>query len=266
MEAGDFAMSDGKSSNDVIQLDMNARNVVRELLHPSTLLLLAANSLPIVGVLLWHWDVFVLIVLYWMETAVIGFWTILRIALAPPGSMGPLMVNGRPSNSSFAMAAFFLVHSGIFMTVHFVFLWVLFSGWWKTIVHGPVEFVRQVVIGSGLWVPLVILFLVRGTGFVFHVLKPEFIEKLERSLNLPESRRPSSDTEGSLIGGFYARIVIMHLTILASAFLTVIFKWSVAPLIIMVALKTIADVAMHLAFDFGNLRKVSQTVSTVATS
>ena len=37
----------------------------------------------------------------------------------------------------------------------------------------------------------------------------------------------------------------------------------VLPLIIMVGVKTFADVALHLNFDFGNLKKASQTHSTV---
>jgi hypothetical protein len=262
MEAGDFAMSEGKSSNDVIQLDMNARNVVRGLLHPSTLLLLAANSLPIVGVLLWHWDVFVLIVLYWMETAVIGFWTILRIALAPPGSMGPLLINGRPSNSRVAMPAFFLVHSGIFMGVHMVFLWSLFSGAWAQMIHGPADFFSRLVIRTDMWLPLLALFAVRGFSFLFHVLKPDFIVRIERGLRLPISP-PLPDDMGTIIGAFYGRIIIMHITIIFSAFLSIIFG-TIAPLIIMVALKTAADVGMHLFLDFGKLQQASQTVSAVS--
>ncbi len=58
------------------------------------------------------------------------------------------------------------------------------------------------------------------------------------------------------------RIVIMHLTIIFSAFIAVLFG-SIAPLIIMVGVKTVADVVLHLAFDFGNLKKVSQTLSAV---
>ena len=80
-------MKDGKTGG-AMQVDMNAQQVVRALLHPSTLLLLAANSIPIFGVLYWGWDVFVLLMLYWLETAIIGGWTIARIALAPPGSLG----------------------------------------------------------------------------------------------------------------------------------------------------------------------------------
>ena len=59
--------------------EMTMRQFWPALLHPSTLVLLAANAMPLLGVLYWGWDVFVLLMLYWLETAVIGFWMIARI-------------------------------------------------------------------------------------------------------------------------------------------------------------------------------------------
>ena len=38
----------------------------------------AANMLQVYGVLYWGWDIFQILMLYWMETAVIGFWALLR--------------------------------------------------------------------------------------------------------------------------------------------------------------------------------------------
>jgi len=258
-------MSEGKTSG-ALQVDMNARQVVRALLHPSTLLLLAANSIPIFGVLYWGWDVFVLLMLYWLETAVIGGWTIARIALAPPGSLGKMEINGRPTVAgSLFIAGFFIVHSGIFMGVHMIFLWSLFSGHWSKKIHGPIDFFSKMIVGTDMWIPLLVLFGVRGLGFVFHALRPEIIQRFEQSLHLRIAATPTAalaDEFGSIIGAFYGRIVIMHLTIIFSAFIAVLFG-SIAPLIIMVGVKTIADVMLHLTFDFGNLKKASQTLSAV---
>jgi len=265
MEAGDFAMNDGQTGDDVLQIDTNAGRVVKGLLHPSTLLLLAANTLPIYGVLHWGWDVFVLLMLYWLETAIIGGWTIARIAIAPRGSLGKIEVNGRPTNAgSLFIAGFFVVHAGIFMGVHMVFLWSLFSDNWSRQIHGLADFFSKMVVGTDLWIPLLVLFIVRGIGFLFHALRPEMIQKLERSLYLPISPKPQVAKDmGSIIGAFYGRIIVMHMTIIFSAFVAAFFG-SIAPLIIMVAVKTFADVALHLKFDFGNLKKASQTLSTVS--
>ena len=64
--------------------------MARSLLRLPTLILLAANLVPLVGVLFWHWDGFLLLMLYWMETAVIAFWTIVRILMMPAEGLSEL--------------------------------------------------------------------------------------------------------------------------------------------------------------------------------
>src|SRR3954453_9162906 len=101
---------------------------MRAALKPAALLLLAANLIPLVGVLVWDWDAFVLLMLYWLENAVIAFWTVLRIASMPHGSLVDLHFNDqRGPVSRIGVAAFVAVHAGIFMGIHFMFLWILFS-------------------------------------------------------------------------------------------------------------------------------------------
>ena len=39
----------------------------RLLLRPSVLILVAANLVPLIGVIFWGWDAFVLLMLYWLE-------------------------------------------------------------------------------------------------------------------------------------------------------------------------------------------------------
>src|ERR1700756_1006472 len=114
-------MSLERDSSGTAQVDADEWEAATRLLHPSTLFLIAANWVPVFGVLYWGWDVFVLLILYWLGTATIGIWTIARIAVAPAGSLGPLMVNGRPTNSRLAMTVFFILHSGMFMGGHLVF-------------------------------------------------------------------------------------------------------------------------------------------------
>jgi uncharacterized protein DUF6498 len=106
--------------------------MARYLRQPSTLILIAANLVPLIGVFLWGWDAFVLLVLYWLETAVIAFWTIVRIASMPRDALGDIKFEGSDKPAApLALAAFFTVHAGIFMSVHFLFLWELFAGDWR---------------------------------------------------------------------------------------------------------------------------------------
>jgi hypothetical protein len=196
----------------------------------------------------------VLLMLYWMDSAVIGFWTIARIAATSPATMGPLFADDRPATKSpLGMAAFFVLHSGMFMGAHLLFLWVLFAGDWNDRVHGLRDFVAQMVVATGLWMPLLLLFIGRGVSFLFHVVSPDLIRRIERILSIPGlPPPPASDTAGlgTIIGGFYLRIVMMQVTIIIGGMIAVGIG-SLAPLIILVVLKTLVDVGLHLVLDFG---------------
>jgi hypothetical protein len=231
-------------------------NLTARLIHPSTLILIAANLVPLLGIAFWHWDAFLLLVLYWLETAIIGFWTIMSIAVAPRTTLGK---SARQTSRLF-LVPFFIVHSGIFMGVHFLFLWTLFSGNWAQRVHNPVEFFDVIVIGAGLWVPLVALFVSRGFSFLLmtagaHIL-PAWLSLA------PDGSQPSDDnpfSEKRLLGGFYARIIVMHLTILIGGFFAVALGTAGA-LMFLVALKIVIDLKLHLKNDFPETKP--QTVTT----
>ncbi|HEY1154001.1 MAG TPA: DUF6498-containing protein, partial [Pseudolabrys sp.] len=68
---------------------------------PSVIALLIANLLPLYGVVALGWDLISLIMVYWLETGIIGFFAILNIALVT-GPMALLLV------------PFFIVHFGGF--------------------------------------------------------------------------------------------------------------------------------------------------------
>jgi len=225
-------------------------NLAARILHPSTLILIAANLVPLLGIAFWHWDAFLLLVLYWMETAIIGFWTITSIAVAPHQTVGPKM----RQTSRLFLVPFFVVHSGIFMGVHFLFLWELFAADWARRVHNPVEFVSIIVIGAGLWVPLIALFISRGFSFL---LMTAGAHNLPAWLSLaPPDSQPADDnpfSEKRLLGGFYSRNIVMHLTILIGGFFAVALGTTGA-LMFLVAIKIAIDLKLHLKSDFPNTK------------
>ncbi len=200
-------------------------------LAPSALLLIAANLVPLAGVLLWQWDLFLLLMLYWCETAVIGFWMAVGAMLRPPDGMHRAGVA--------LLTAFFAVHAGGFMAGHFVFLWGLFSGPWRGELHGIGDFVRLVIFESGLWVPLTIMFAVRGVTTLFDVRR--WWSGADAGAMPPHSARTGADTG---IYAFYARIVTMHVSIVFGAVLMQKIG-TLAPLLILIALKITID----LGFD-----------------
>jgi Family of unknown function (DUF6498) len=220
------------------------------LLAPSTLILLAANLLPLAGVLFWRWDAFVLLLLYWFETAIIGFWTLVRVATAAPGSLGEISVNGSARTAApLGLALFFILHAGIFMGVHFAFLWALFSGDWAGRIHSPRDFVDRLIIETGLWLPLLVLFLARGIVFFYALIGARMRAWLHprRAPKVSTTTAQPGNLAIAVVGGFYARIIVMHLAILLGGFLS--FFGSFAPLLILIAIKTAVDLGMHFAFD-----------------
>ena len=163
---------------------------------PVSVILIAANLLPIVGVVYWGWDAFVLLMLYWLETAIIGFWTILRLVSLNAASRSDMGFGG-PGRVAGAVGTglFFTVHAGIFMTVHFLFLWVLFAGDWAKRIHGPVEFVRVIVIATDLWISLLVLFVARGAALFLPLLR-----RNSASLRTPlPNRAPASRWSSAFI-------------------------------------------------------------------
>lgn len=227
---------------------------VRVLTQPAALILLAANAVPIAGVLWWRWDAFLLLVLYWMETAVIGFWTLWLIGQLFERVIGPYS-EGR---SVAGMIGFITVHAGVFMGVHFVFLWSLFAGPWKEQVHDPIQFIGAIVIGQGLWLPFLILFVARGIEPMLLIYGPDWY----RRKKLPETA-PNPWHRDGILYALYARIIVMQLAIIASGFVVEHFggAGATAPLVFLILVKTAIDLGLFLRTGFDWATKAENAAS-----
>jgi len=82
------------------------------------LALVLGNLLPVVGILAWGWDVASVVIFYWTENLIIGFYNILKML-----SRAPTEGKGK---SAF-MALFFTVHYGGFCAAHGFFVVELFD-------------------------------------------------------------------------------------------------------------------------------------------
>jgi len=220
----------------------------RRLLTPSSLVLIAANLVPLVGVVAWGWDAFVLLMLYWLETAVIAFWTVARIATMP--SVDDLQfrdASGRKrAVSPVGMALFFTAHAGIFMGVHFLFLWELFSDDWSRKIRGVGAFYDQMIVGTGLWIPLLALFIGRGLLMAFDALEPRLRDMLGLAARPPE--RKILGPGETVVFGLYVRIFVMQVTIILGGWVALIAGTSGA-LVFLIALKTAIDLSFQLVAD-----------------
>ncbi len=212
--------------------------------EPSSLMLIAVNAVPIIGILLWRWDAFLLLMLYWMETAILGFWAIVIVAISPVKALGSLGA----SQSRIGIVAFLLLHSGIFMGVHFMILWELFAGGWASRIHGVGEFFKLIVIGQTLWLPLLVLFVLRGLVVSLTILEPKWIPGWQQQpvLVMPEDEG-SFPLNGPLVG-FYARIIIMQFVLILGGVVAVLTGAGMA-LILLVIIKTAIDLGLFLNID-----------------
>src|SRR5690606_33635784 len=112
-------------------------------------------------------------------------------------------------------ALFFALHAAIFMAVHMLILWRLFGTAWAVRIHGPGDFVRLLILDNGLWIPLALLFVVRG-GMM-----------LGQMFGLP-----ASGGERGALRDLYARIITLHLTLLIGAFAADLLGGRYAPIIL----------------------------------
>ena len=201
--------------------------------------LVLANMVPLASVLAFGWDAGSVMLLYWSENLVIGFYGILRIALlrmeSPGAHFGKL----------FAIP-FFALHFGGFCGVHGFFLLaflglddrlgtLLADAAWP----GPLVFLELLISvvalaweihPEGLDLPVAFLFLSHGVSFAQNYL----------------GRREYTDlTIQRLMAQPYQRIVLLHVAIIGGG-IPVMVLGSPRPLVaILVAMKIGMDLWLH---------------------
>ena len=226
----------------------------------SAVTLLIANAIPLFGVLFFGWSLLTILVVYWVENGIVGFWNVPRLLLAqgslidretvdrrlaaqdalPPAAtperqyardqlaaMVRLGRTGVPGFGRVGMAAFFLVHYGIFWFVHGIFVFALPE-------FGS-AFLGSVAFGEVLWgsaaLAAVALFISHGASFFLNYVWGG------------EYRTTSPATQ---LFSVYGRVVVLHLTILVGAFAVAFLGAPVAALIVLILLKTAYDLRLHV--------------------
>lgn len=180
--------------------------------HSKTLplvLLVAANLVPLLGVMFLGWSVASILVVYWVESVVIGVLNIPRI-LATDGPLGGKLF----------MSGFFAVHYGGFALGHAVFLNSLFDA-------GSV-FAELRDYGALFWSAL-------GLG-VSHLI----------SLMIRLSRREFADkTPNEQMFAPYGRVMIMHVVVLFGGIGLQSFGEPIIALLLLIGIKTVLDIGAH---------------------
>lgn len=88
-------------------------------LSRSDYFILAANLLPIVGVLAWDWSPIEVFIVYCLETIIIGLLTLVKMAIVTAVKKNDVWYTngGKSIQPGFVFMLFFLVHYGMFVAI-----------------------------------------------------------------------------------------------------------------------------------------------------
>ena len=185
-------------------------------------ILIAANLVPLAGVLLWDWDVFLVLLLFWCENVIIGIFGIARMIVAGETDSAA---------ESLFRPLFFLVHYGLFMFGHFMVLFSLYSDYVEGLDRSavPADY-YNLLLEKGNWIALAALFISHGWSFVENYMGKREHERLTPSeaMSLP-----------------YRRMVITHVALIFGGFLLARTGQPLVGLILLVLLKIVMDVRFH---------------------
>ena len=198
----------------------------------AVLALVAANAVPLVGVVAFGWSLHTLLVLYWLENGVVGALYVPRILLAgadPPPDAGPRWWVGETLGASAGVAAFFTMHYGIFWVVHgvFVLLFPVFVSIGGVGGGEALAFADPEAVGAGA----IGLVASHGVSFVRNYLGAEEYRTTDPEAQMWEP---------------YGRVVALHVTIVVGAVVAAALGTPTVALVVFVLLKTGADLAAHL--------------------
>ena len=197
------------------------------------LALVLANLVPVFGVLFLQWDVGAIVVLYWTENLVAGFYTLLK-----------MLVTG--GTSALGTLLFFCLHYGGFCAIHGAFVMELtqFAGDISSDLPveswpGPLVLIQKTIyLGQQIldaapqefaWACLALL-LSHGVSFLLLFIGQR------------EYRYTTVDT---LMTAPYKRIAVLHIAIITGGFLVIELGQPLGLMLALVALKIGMDIMLH---------------------
>jgi len=188
----------------------------KDFLDKSVIALLAANTMPLFGVLFLDWDVFSIVLLYWSENLAIGFFNILKMVHIPVSKTDVHIKN--------FIIPFFAIHYGGFTAGHGLLVFFIFYKFSGCLWEEAIRLLEMTI-------AVLALFISHGISFVYNYLhKREFT-----SANLFK-----------LMFSPYGRVVVMHIAILGGGILIMTINSPAAFLLVFVVLKTFLDLTLHL--------------------
>lgn len=190
--------------------------IIRQLaFQRSALALIIVNLIPLIGVLYFDWQLFILVLLYWLENVVIGLINVLKM----------LSAYQTPILEKIFKTCFFSVHYGFFCFCHGTILVSIFGD--EEEKNLPLI---QIITDYGLYLALAALF----ASHAFSFLQNFIVNGERKRLTLSE-----------LMVAPYKRIIVLHMFILFGGLIIDEFGESLLGLLVLAALKTMIDLITH---------------------
>ena len=181
---------------------------------PTALPVIIANCVPIVGVLAFGWDLLSIMFVYWLETAVVVFYSAVKVVTVG----GPFTLLWIP----FHIAAF-----GVFMRFHLMMILALAPGHHAGLF--PPELLRELL--RRTWAAGVGLVVSHGISYIVNFL------------GNGEYRRTTVNAQ---VAAPWTRLIVMHVTTIAGAWSVGLFDAPVGALVMLAVLKIVVDLHGHL--------------------
>lgn len=191
--------------------------------------LVAANAVPLVGVLALGWGLHSILVGYWLESAAVGVASVAKIRRAAgdddPAELPSMSFNDTPvesfvGRSNRAVARFFLGHYGAFWAVHGLFV-LLFPAVFSGLAPASPRVVAAAAVGLA----------------AYHAVSYR--------INYVGGREYERVGPVTLMVEPYRRVFVLHLTVVLGAFAVAWIGAPVGALAVMVLVKTALDLRGH---------------------
>ena len=196
----------------------------RILLDPTAYSLIVSNLIVLVLAISGNWHLSTILMIYLVQSVIIGVFNTIRILRLNAFTTEGFKVNGKsvePTRETQLRTAFgFVLTYGFFHLIYLIFVHGVFGG------QSPIEYP--------------------------HVLQSAMVFLMHHSFSYIANTQ--SEIKPPNIGNVmltpFLRILPMHLTIIFGSFITLVLGWNALVILLFLALKTIADLLMHMAEHF----------------
>ena len=222
---------------------IDVRDIVH---HPAHYTVLTTNLVMLIGLLFLGWSPHMIVAAYFMETIIIGFFNVIKLAMIA-------QLNDHPNDptdkgvTGWGVIPFFVLHFGFFIFIQLV-VYLGFANGIDPVLKG---------VGNGFF-PDLTLYFTRTLGDSFWFIVSNFV--LGQTLYLITvflyRKQYLTTTLGSQMMSPYARIVVQQFTIILSGFFLIAFHSSIVVPLLLITFKTFADVVV-IQWELKNGKKKS---------